>query len=334
MKSPITGKEMPLKRTLSKLKFRKDEFQFYKHFYHCENSGEHFTTSDLDELNLRQVHNQYRDKHNIPFQNEIKEIRRNFDLPSSKMSKILGFGPNSYRNYENGEMPSISNGKLIQLISKPSSFRDMVNSCDSLENDFKIKLLGCLEEQMQTEKQNRFSMEMKLYLLGNGLPDSHTGFVKPDFEKLTEMVKFFAEKITPWKTSLNKLLFYSDFLAYRQRCYSISGTRYRAIQRGPVPNNYDSIYDYMVFEKNIIKVNHQISNDIYGDRFEIFEDNSFNEEIFNDFEIEILNKVYTIFKDMTASDVVRFSHKEKAWEENEKDKRLIDYKYAFAIDQV
>jgi len=64
MKNPITGKEMTLKKEPSSLIFRKEEFTFISHFYLCENSGEQFTTTELDELNLAQVHKQYRDKYN------------------------------------------------------------------------------------------------------------------------------------------------------------------------------------------------------------------------------------------------------------------------------
>jgi len=116
MKSPITGKEMTLKRKKNSLSFRKEEFMIFSHFYLCEDTGEEFTSTELDEINLLQVHNQYRDKHNLPFPFEIKEIRNKYGLSGTKMSEILGFGVNSYRNYEHGEVPSNSNGRLIQLV--------------------------------------------------------------------------------------------------------------------------------------------------------------------------------------------------------------------------
>ncbi len=71
MKSPITGKEMLLKREKCSLSFRKEEFTISSHFYLCEESGEQFTSTELDELNLLQVHNQYRDKYNFRQKNVI-----------------------------------------------------------------------------------------------------------------------------------------------------------------------------------------------------------------------------------------------------------------------
>jgi len=113
MRSPLTGKKMQLKKEGRTLSFRKEEFEIVHHSFYCKDSDEHFTTTELDEINLIQLYNKYRDKHHLPFVEEIKAIRAKYALSAVKMSEVLGFGINSYRNYENGEMPSLSNGKLI-----------------------------------------------------------------------------------------------------------------------------------------------------------------------------------------------------------------------------
>jgi len=60
MKSPITGKEMALIKENRILTFRNEEFEVVYHHYKCEESGELFTTTELDEINLTQLYNQYR----------------------------------------------------------------------------------------------------------------------------------------------------------------------------------------------------------------------------------------------------------------------------------
>jgi putative zinc finger/helix-turn-helix YgiT family protein len=138
MKSPITGKEMTLAKEQRTMEFRKVPFEIVFHSYRCEDSGEQFTSTELDELNTNQVYNQYRDRFNIPFPDEIAKIRGKYGVSAAKMSEILGLGVNSYRQYESGEMPSVSNAKLIQMADNPSNFKDMVLLCDSL--DAKTKL--------------------------------------------------------------------------------------------------------------------------------------------------------------------------------------------------
>jgi hypothetical protein len=66
MKSPITGKPMKLQRENRKMTFRKETFSVVFHYYRCADSGQQLTTTELDELNLDQLYNQYRNKHHIP----------------------------------------------------------------------------------------------------------------------------------------------------------------------------------------------------------------------------------------------------------------------------
>ncbi len=94
MKSPITGKEMFLKREHRNLIFRKEEYDIVYHYFLCEDTKEQFTIDELDELNLTQLYNKYRESHNLPFPDEIIETRQKYKLSATKMSEILGFGIN------------------------------------------------------------------------------------------------------------------------------------------------------------------------------------------------------------------------------------------------
>jgi len=141
MKSPITGREMKLIKKRRSMDFRKETFEVVFHYYKCADSGEQFTTTAMDEVNMNQVYNQYRDRFNIPFPDEVIRIREKYGLSAVKMSEILGFGVNSYRQYEAGEMPSIANAKLIQMVDDPKFF---------------IIWLPCVEALMKRQKQSTF----------------------------------------------------------------------------------------------------------------------------------------------------------------------------------
>ena len=58
VKSPITGKEMVVKYEFRKLKFRGKSYNVVFYFYLCEDSGEQFTTTEMDEFNLNQLYGQ------------------------------------------------------------------------------------------------------------------------------------------------------------------------------------------------------------------------------------------------------------------------------------
>lgn len=65
IKSPFTGGNVTLHQELSELTFRQKKLQYVHLFYECDDTKEHFTTTELDELNVNQVYKQYRAKYGI-----------------------------------------------------------------------------------------------------------------------------------------------------------------------------------------------------------------------------------------------------------------------------
>lgn len=336
MRSPITGKKMSVRVRNMEITFRKDSFLVDYPSFYCVDSNEYFTTTQFDTIKMKQVYNQYRDKYNLPFPEEIKEIRGKYGLSAIKMSEILGFGVNGYRNYENGEVPSQSNANLIQLANDPEKFKSLVEISCIFDDSSKEReeLLNKIDNLIIKNKKHQFLFRFEDYLLGEKLPDNYSGYIKPSIEKLTEMVVFFAQNMKPYITKLNKLLFYSDFLHYKYEAVSMSGTRYRAIDRGPVPNNFDSIFDFMIREGNINIIEEE-KHWGFSKQFVPFKDRIFNSSLFSELELDILEKVNNTFKNINTPDIVEKSHSEDAWISNfHNGKSLIDYKYAFNIKNI
>ena len=60
MKSPTTGKEMKLQNRMSEVFYKGQEIPYMYSSYYCEDSGEHFTTTELDELNMNRIIKKYK----------------------------------------------------------------------------------------------------------------------------------------------------------------------------------------------------------------------------------------------------------------------------------
>ncbi len=322
---------MLLCKETRKLVFRKDEFDVIYHYYRCEDSGEAFTSTSLDELNMTQLYNQYRAKHKIPFPDKIKQIRDKYNLPATKMSEILGFGVNSYRNYESGEVPALPNAKLMQIADDAFEFRKLVELCDALDEKSKEELLFRIDHIIQTQKELRFQSELEKYFTGDQYPNANTGFRSPDMRKFAEMIVYFAEKVRPWKTKLNKLLFYTDFNMFRETGFSISGMQYVAIPMGPVPNRYDGIFDYLVNKGNFAIQVTVFPDGNVGEQFVAKDDRKFDSAVFTTQELEIIERIAERFKDTSTNEIIEISHQEKAWIENQQEHNLIDYRYGFDL---
>jgi len=270
----------------------------------------------------------------LVFPDEITRLKEKYQLSASKMSTILAFGLNSNRKYESGEMPSVSNARLIQMIDDPMKFIDLVELCDALEYKTKVKYIEHAQDLLEERKRNLFSSNLKDYLLGNHLADIYSGYRNPNFEKFSEMVVYFSEQLEPFKTKMNKLLFYADFLMFKQTCFSISGVRYRAIDMGPVPNNFQSIFEYLVNEGKIDIHYVDFPQGFTGEQFKARKDRTFNKDIFSDAELSILKKVSEAFKSTPTIKIIETSHLEDAWKKNEKGKDIISYNYAFDLAQI
>jgi hypothetical protein len=146
------------------------------------------------------------------------------------------------------------------------------------------------------------------------------------------MVVFFSDKLSPFKTKMNKLLFYADFLMFKETCYSISGVRYKAIDMGPVPKNFQSIFEYLANNNEIYIYSTEFPDGYTGEQFKAREDRKFNATLFTENELHTLEKVATVFKETSTTAIIELSHLEKAWKNNEKNKREISYVYAFELN--
>jgi len=332
MLSPFTGKEMYIRKEWRTLSYKKEEFKVCFHTWKCEDTGEQFEDEQFAQLNFDQVQNQYRAKYAIPFRNEIIAIREKYDLSAIKMSQVLGFGDNTYRQYEAGEMPTQANARLIQFAADPHEFKKMLEISNALEGSTLDKLNKRIESLLHELKRNKHKNLIAEYLIGSLQVNSYTGFRKPDINKLAEMVLFFSEQLKPWKTKLNKLLFYADFKNFSLNGNSISGLIYRAIPMGPVPDKFQSIYDYLTNEK-IVEVNTTCFSDGgIGEQFFSTKEKSFNKNLFTENELKVLNDVVDRFRNTSTNEIVEISHKEKAWIENQTNKKPIDYFYAFDLN--
>ncbi len=327
MKSPITGKEMKIASAKQRLTFRKEEFELFCKFYVCEDTGEQFTDTKLDEWNLNLLHNLYRAKHSIPSIDEIKLIRSSYELSATKMCDILGFGANTYGNYENGDVPTLANARLINLASKPKNFIQLVEDWDEEDQSKKEKVISIVEKKIAENRKKYFKSDLKEYLLGGDNVDEFTGFKKSNFEKFAEMVVFFSLVSACYKTKMNKLLFYADNYAFSQTGYSISGSKYRAIERGPVPYRYESIFDELA-ENNVIDIFFEDKGEFTTKLLKGRDDRPFNKSLFSEAELQILNKIADKFKNSSIKEIVDLSHEEIAWKNNIASRQLISYQYS------
>jgi len=329
MKSPFTGGEAVLRQEWRTMDFRKESFTIMYHYYVCKDTGEQFTDDTLDEVDLNQVYNQYREKYGIPFPDEIKNIREQYELPANKMAEVLGLGINVYRNYEAGEVPSVSNGRLLQLVKDPNEFKRLL---EYSSKEFTPEELAKINKKLERalDDWDIFQHNYEIRLLGEKRPNQYNGYRIPHLEKAENMILFFSEKLKPFKTKMNKLLFYADFLHFRKTCFSISGLTYKAIQMGPVPKNYGGLYD-QAMENQYVSTEIHDFGEYRGKQFKPTNQKVFKEGLFSDSEKETLHTITEFFKQTTVSTIIEMSHEEEGWKKSVNEFSFISYLYSFEL---
>ena len=232
---PVCNGKAELKTEIKERTFRGDTFEVCEHFYKCIKCDYSFTNKEADEYNILIVHNKYREKYNIPTSEQLIYIRESYGISQTKMSEILGFGPNQYRLYESGDIPAGGNATILNLIIEPNEFRNILIKKSNVlsKKDFEK-----VSNKISQWKHIGYLLKLKYSLFPKNLvPNSFTGFKLPSFKKFSYMTIFFISN-AQFKTRLNKLLSFSDFAHFKYFGYSISGCKYAAIDMGTVPDQY------------------------------------------------------------------------------------------------
>ena len=329
MKSPFTGKEMKVVYENRTWNFRGEQYEYVHAAWLCADTGEKFTTDDLDDAGFAQVTNQYRAKYGIPFTDEIVAVREKYGLSAAKMSQILGIGTNQWRNYETGEVPNVSNGRMIRSVMNPKVFLDYVDSSKNVlgEKDYNklsLKIASLVDE---CDKQEMLKYDIaRVYQCDRGVEN---GFAQQSLERLKNVLLCILNQCGEvFYTKMNKLLFYADFLAYRRFGMALTGLCYKAIEFGPVPERWDRVYsqfDEIVQEPRS-----------YGDMegSVLVSSVAANTDMFTAKELEILNEVCTKFLECSSTDMTRISHEENAWIDNKDGHKRIPFVSAFELKAI
>jgi uncharacterized phage-associated protein len=331
MKSPFTGGDAKLMKEPRVLEYRKDSFEVIYHYYVCADSGEQFTTTEIDTLNVAQVHNKYRAKYGIPFTDEIRSIRDRYGLSAAKMSEVLGLGANVYRNYEGGEMPSVATGRLIRLAEVPAEFKRLLELSKNALEPTEYERVRKKVDHVQNGTMEREAILKELWF-GSNLPNVYNGYRVFSLKKIEAMVHYFAQRNKPFLTALNKLMFYADFTHFKRYGYGISGANYKALPKGPVPDNYGIIYNH-VANNGRIRTEEMNFGEYVGDRFVANNavTSSIESEPFSETELKVLEDISKRFKGLSTKRIVDISHEEPAWVDNVDDCNRISFEYAFDL---
>jgi hypothetical protein len=136
-----------------------------------------------------------------------------------------------------------------------------------------------------------------------------------DDQKFKELLIFIASRSegdeTYGATKLNKLLFFSDFLAYRRLGQSITNAKYQRLPKGPAPRKLKPVVRELEAANDIV----QVKRDSFGyvqERVIARRDADLN--VFSAEEIGVVTEVLQRFRGMNATQISDYSHEFAGWQ--------------------
>ena len=137
-----------------------------------------------------------------------------------------------------------------------------------------------------------------------------------DADKFKELIVYIAENSADdpafGAVKLNKILYYSDFDAYRLLGEPITGATYRKLQAGPAPKELLAARDELIEENRVRTESRPYFNRIQK-RLVVLDGGASNIEMFSPGEREIIDSVIEFLGPMSAREASDYSHREPGW---------------------
>jgi len=304
-----------------KVNVRGEEFEVSSTHLKCTKCENEFDDPERESDSLAVAYEKYRERHNLMRPEQITRTREQFGVTQAEFAALTGLGVATLSRYENGALRSEAHERVLHLISAPHIFCELVREARSevISPKRRIEILA--------KFSNMDFVWLNTYVFDHIAQyevSEFTGEASFNVDKFKAVCLYFA-KGGVWKTKLNKLLFYSDFLCYGKKQRPITGCRYAAADYGPVPDNFQLLYSLFV-SSNLLRLEERsFENGSVGDMFYAVE--AFQKDLFDKTELDILTRVQDAFHNFTSKQITEWSHREEAYTATMIGK-LISYRHA------
>lgn len=304
---------------------RGEDIEIISSIAKCKKCDTKMFDEELDEKNIECAFNKYREKHSLLMPSEIQKIREKYSLSQRALADLLGCGEITIHRYENGGIQDKVHNELLMLISKPENMSEIYEKnkhilSPSLRSGLGAKIEGLLKREIKP----KFNTSLKQWLMAKKKMGEYTGYREFDLEKMKNSILFMAGSLkTSYKnkslngvymTKLNKLLWYADFLNFKNFAVSITGNIYTHLQFGPTPDDYEFILGLMLQDGLIDKEELVFSENNSGELFRSIK--RFDATVFLKKEIQVMEFVMNKFRDSTCKQISKYSHEEKAYKKS------------------
>ena len=275
-----------------------------------------------DELDL--AYREYRAAHKMLQPEEIRNMREDLGLTQAELAALLGWSPATISRYENGALQEVSHDNFLQSLHEPINLKAILDRSthhlsQERHKELNINLLEKMEKRYPQYIYKTFELRD---------PDIFSGYAQFSFDKYCAVIYRLLSNSSDkaaYKTKLNKLLFYSDFLSFGKRKKSITGSCYINEYYGPCPKDFQSLLGVMA-DHGLVAIELKDLN-MEGNEAELIKLTDYiAPDVLDETEKKIVDRVWERLGSWTSKRLTKFSHMEKAYKHtNHKDKISYDF---------
>ena len=295
----------------------------------CSRCGQSIGSDEADREILDAVHAEYRRQADLLTPARIKEIRKRYRLSQKSLAALLGMSEATINRYERGQLQDQAHDMAIRACEKPDIVRDLLERRGHLLSEWQRKRVAQALAGVAEPDGTWLDMigQGSWVQAANEVSD-RTGFRRFDVNRFASVVVWFCERLDGvFRTAINKLLFYADFLAFKTATVSLTGTAYRKAPLGLVPTDYGKLLGWMEDEGVLVCREVEFSNGNTGYRYYPGPKADSVKTEFSEHEQEVLKHVADELGKLTARAISDRSHQESAWKDTE-DGKVASYQAA------
>jgi putative zinc finger/helix-turn-helix YgiT family protein len=311
------------------IEVRGEKYSVNEVVHRCHSCGEEFTSSSDDIDPVDAAFSLYRERHEMLSPLEIREFRKKYELTQRELASLLGWGAVTLSRYENGALQDLAHDRELQSAMTPDGFRKLVEICPSaVEKEKRERLLQILDSSRGLRSGMLGQLEERLSSIAPGVKN---GFRRFSSGRFCAAVEYFLQDCGVYKTKLNKLLFYSDFMHFNEFGVSITGCCYARLPHGPVPDDFRTLLAVMEEDAGIIETDviDYSGTEYQGEKVLLV--NSLKEYSLSSDEVKTLSTIRDAFHDFGAGEIAEYSHSFIGWIETE-NAHLISYEYSAQLE--
>jgi putative zinc finger/helix-turn-helix YgiT family protein len=231
----------------------------------CPICGRELWLDEFEDDTLARAFAEYRLRHHLLQPGEMERIRTRWGLGQRAFSLLLGWGEITLHRYESGSLQDAAHDAQLRMAERADNIRILLESNgDRLTLRQRATIERRLREAEGSARERACDDEELERLLALDAAGGYGGHVPVSLTKIREMIAFFCEMPDVFVTKLAKLMFYADFLHYKECTTSITGLAYAHLPRGPVPEHYERLRADLL-ENDIVTIEERLGEDWAGE---------------------------------------------------------------------